>query len=105
MGFMDALGQKASGVIGSLKDKWKAMPRDQKIETITTLGTVAAAAFAKPKKRPMIGEAPELPIGGNAPLGGGSSRAPDFPSFSSAPLIRAEESSKFAKKMRKNFGQ
>jgi hypothetical protein len=102
-GILSGIGQAASGVLDKAKEKWKAMPREQKKEFLTTLGATAAAAFSKPKKVGTISDAGSINVGSLSGFPQG--RGPEMPSFSSAPVGQAEPSGKFARKMRKNFGR
>lgn len=96
-------GQAVSGIINKVKSTWKGMPREQKAEALTTLGLAAAAAFSKPKASAVPVEPPQIAGGGLPSFP--SEQGPQFRQFAAAPVPQDASESKFAKRMRKNFGR
>jgi len=100
---LGSIGNAAGNVISRVKDTWKKMPREQKAETLTTLGLAAAAAFSKPKSASEPVPSP-MSIGNRVPQPG-DGPGPQVIPFTAPPQPGDASESKFAKKMRRNFGR
>lgn len=100
--------QKAKALPGQVKNRWKGLSRDQKIETLTTLGAAAVSALTKPKKRAQPQEQPSIVRGGGY-QGPGIGSQPQYQQVSRMPMSEAAQgewspgrTSKLAKRMRYN---
>ena len=92
-----------SGILGKVKNKWKTMPKEEKVEAMTTLGAAAVTALSKPrtiKKQDEVGRI--APQGYKGP---GIGETTQFPGSIAAPRAmltteRAQDRAKLNRRLR-----